>query len=227
PDPTPASRASTVAADPLDTSIDSSPLGATNDSTPSFGFSSSEPGSSFQCRFDSDPFAPCSGPGDTHTPATALSDGPHTFEVQASDGAGNPDPTPASRGFTVDTAPPDTTIDSGPSGATNDSTPSFGFSSSEPGSSFQCRFDSDPFAPCSGPGDTHTPATPLSDGPHSFEVQASDGAGNPDPTPASRGFTVDTAPPETTIDSGPSGATNDSTPTFGFSSSESGSSFQC
>ena len=34
-------------------------------------------------------------------------------------------------------------------------------------------------------------------------------------------------PPQTTIDSGPDGPTNDKTPTFAFSSSEGGSSFQC
>ena len=38
---------------------------------------------------------------------------------------------------------------------------------------------------------------------------------------------ADTTPPETTIDSGPSGTTKDSSATFGFSSSESGSTFEC
>ena len=91
---------------------------------------------------------PCSSP----QPYSSLADGAHTFEVRATDPAGNTDPTPASGSFTVDTAPPETTIDSGPSGPTNDPTPTFAFSSSEPGSSFECRFDSDPFAPVLGPG---------------------------------------------------------------------------
>jgi Ca2+-binding RTX toxin-like protein len=38
---------------------------------------------------------------------------------------------------------------------------------------------------------------------------------------------VDTSTPQTTIDSGPSGTTNDPTPTFAFSSSKAGSSFEC
>src|SRR4029078_7400706 len=40
-------------------------------------------------------------------------------------------------------------------------------------------------------------------------------------------FTVDTTPPNTTINSGPSGATNDASPSFGFSASELGSTFEC
>ena len=119
--------------------------------------------------------------------------------------------------------PPDTTIDSGPSGAINDSTPTFAFSASEAGSAFQCRVDSGAFAACGSP---HTTAQ-LADGRHRLRVRARDAAGNVDPTPAVRRFAVETTPPETTIDSGPSGTTNDPTPTFDFSSSEAGSTFQC
>jgi uncharacterized delta-60 repeat protein len=204
---------------PPDTSIDSGPSGPTNDATPTFTFSASEAGTTFSCRVDAAAFAVCSSP---HTTAS-LAEGGHTFEVRATDQAGNVDPTPASRGFTVDTIPPDTTIDAGPSGLTNDATPTFSFSS-EGGATFQCRVDSDPFATCTSP---HTTAT-LGQGPHTFEVRATDAAGNTDGSPASREFTVDTDPPETTIDSGPANGsfTNDSTPTFEFSS-EPGASFQC
>ena len=130
----------------------------------------------------------------------ALRRSPH-FEVRATDAATNVDPTPAQRSFTVDTTPPQTTIDSGPEGPTNDSTPSFTFSADEAGSTFQCRVDSATFTPCSSP---YTAAS-LADGAHSFEVRATDGAGNVDPTPASRSFDVDTTAepgvtlPETTL----------------------------
>ena len=221
PDPSPDSQGFTVDATDPETTIDSGPSGLTNDATPTFTFSSSEAGSSFQCKVDSAPYAACSSP---KTIAPALSNGLHTFYVRATDPAGNTDPTPASQSFTVDATPPQTTIDSGPSGTTQDATPTFTFSS-EPGASFQCRFDSNPFGACSGPG-THTPASALADGAHTFQVRAVDAAGNPDPSPASRSFTVVTFP-QTTIDSGPSGLTNDPTPTFTFSSSEAGSSFQC
>jgi hypothetical protein len=171
------------------TTITGGPSGTTNNPTPTFTFSSSEAGSSFECRFDSDPFGPCSGPGDTHTPASALSDGAHTFEVRATDPTGKTDVTPASRSFTVDTAPPDTTIISGPSGATNDPTPTFTFSSSESGSTFECKLDAGSFSFCSSPKTT----AHLADGSHTFSVRATDPVGNVDDTPASRTFTVATA----------------------------------
>ena len=201
---------------PPDTTIDAGPSGPTGDATPSFEFSS-EPGATFECRVDSDTFASCSSP----ETVAALTDGPHTFEVRATDSVGNTDPTPAARSFTVDATPPDTTIDSGPSGPTGDATPSFEFSS-EPGATFECRVDSDTFASCSSP---ETVAA-LTDGPHTFEVRATDSVGNTDPTPAARSFTVDATPPDTTIDAGPSGPTGDATPSFEFSS-EPGAAFEC
>ena len=82
--------------------------------------------------------------------------------------------------------------------------PSFEFSS-EPGASLQCSLDGAAFSACTSP----KAYTSLADGPHSFEVRATDQAGNVDPTPAARSFTVDTQAPETTISSGPSGPTND------------------
>jgi len=121
--------------------------------------------------------------------------------------------------------PPDTTILNGPSdpNPTNDETPTFDFSSSEPDSSFECKVDSDPYEACDSPWET----APLADGSHTFYVQATDPVGNTDPTPASQTFTVDTIPPDTTITFGPPGTTTDSAPTFGFSSSEPGLSFEC
>ena len=239
-DPTAASRSFTVDATAPDTQIDSGPAAGTTiaDSTPSFGFSATEGGSSFECRIDGAAFAACSGPGATHTTA-ALADGQHTFEVRGTDAVGNTDASPAPRAFTVDTTAPDTQIDSGPAAGSTiaDSTPSFGFSATEAGSTFECRIDAAAFAACSGPGATHTPAA-LGDGPHTFEVRATDGLGNADATPATRAFsvdaigpepTVDTTAPQTVIASGPAAdaVTRDRTPTFGFSATETGSTFQC
>ena len=127
----------------------------------------------------------------------------------------------------IDTTPPETTIDSGPENGstTSDTTPTFGFSSNEPGT-FACRVDGAAFGPCSGPGDTHTTAT-LADGSHTFEVRAIDAASNVDPTPASRTFTVDTTPPETTITKGPKKKTRKKSATFWFNSNEANSSLEC
>ena len=173
---------------PPRTTLGAGPSGVTNDRTPTFTFSSSEGGSSFECRFDSDLFAPCSGPGASHTATAELSDGPHVFEVRATDPAGNTDASPASGSFTVDTAPPDTTISGGPSAVTNDPTPTFAFSS-QPGASFACKLDGGFFTGCGSP----KTLAHLADGSHTFSVRATDPAGNVDPTPASRTFTVATA----------------------------------
>ncbi|MGD0167861.1 MAG: hypothetical protein ABSC51_11355, partial [Gaiellaceae bacterium] len=129
----------------------------------------------------------------------------------------------AVRSFTVDTIAPQTTIASGPAGPTSDRIQAFAFSSSEAGSSFACRLDSGKFTPCSSPLTTAV----LPDGAHIFYVRATDQAHNTERRAAVRSFTVDTVAPQTTIVSGPSGSTNNSTPTFTFSSSETGSTFEC
>lgn len=220
PDPTPASRSFTVDLTNPDTTIDSGPGGPTNDPTPDFTFSSNEPGSTFKCRVDSDPFQTCTTPFTTAN----LSDAPHTIDVYAIDPAGNEDPTPDSRSFTVDTTPPDTMINSGPSGPINTSAPQFTFSSDDNTATFECKIDFGPFNPCTTPYTTPT----LPDGPHTVQVRAVDPAGNEDPTPDSRSFTIDTTAPDTQIDSGPGPFTGDDTPEFQFSSPDDNTAtFEC
>jgi hypothetical protein len=132
---------------------------------------------------------------------TGLSEGTHNFFVYAMDSAFNFDDAPAIRHFIVDTRPPNTTIDFGPRGLTNDATPTFGFHSPfhsgdpTPVSGFQCKVDGRAYAACSSAKTTGR----LAQGTHTFYVRAIDGAGNIDPTPAGRPFTVDTTPPNTTI----------------------------
>jgi len=67
-----------------------------------FLFSSSEPGSTFECSLDGGVFAACSSPHEI----ADLTEGGHTFRVRATDQAGNTDRTPAERNFTVDVPPP-------------------------------------------------------------------------------------------------------------------------
>lgn len=204
------------------------PPGGFATASPTFTFTSSEPASTFVCRIyagttPSGTFTACNGPAGQHTPAAPLSEGQHTFQVIAKDSATQPDPSAASRSFTVDTTPPDTAIDSGPPATTTDNTPTFALSSIEAGSTFECRIDTGAFAACPV---QHTTAQ-LDDGVHTFEARAKDVAGNIDASPATLSFTVDTAPPDTTIDSGPPATTTDNTPAFTFSSTENGSTFEC
>lgn len=129
-------------------------------------------------------------------------------------------------GAALDCTPPQTTIASGPSGLTNDSTPTFGLISSESGSTFQCRVDAAAFAACTSPFTT----SPLTEGPHTLDVRATDIAGNLDATQATRSITVDTTAPETTITERPKAKVRTKRKrvkvTFKFVSNESGT-FKC
>jgi large repetitive protein len=83
---------------------------------------------------------------------------------------------------------PETTITSGPLGTINSTSASFSFASSEPRSTFMCSLDDAAFDLCTSP----TSYNDLSSEPHTFQVRAIDAAGNSDPTPESRTWTVDT-----------------------------------
>jgi hypothetical protein len=90
-------------------------------------------------------------------------------------------------------AGPSTQIDSGPSGSTTSTSASFSFSSTDPTASFECRLDggefgSGLFSACSSP----ELYAGLTFGPHTFEVRAVDAAGTPDPSPATRSWTIGT-----------------------------------
>lgn len=86
-----------------------------------------------------------------------------------------------------DTTPPETTITAGPSEGEviNTDAPTFAWASSEPNSTFACVVDGSPIPTCD---DAFVAG--ASAGPHTFSVAATDPAGNTDPTPATRSFTV-------------------------------------
>ena len=107
-----------------------------------------------------------------------------------------------------------------------DTTANFTFSSTGGGSGFECRLDSSlpgDFTSCTSPRNL----TSLGQGSHTFEVRAVDAVGNADQIPASRTWTVDTVPPDTTIDTMPSNPTASTTADFTFHSSQANSTFQC
>src|SRR6188472_897658 len=218
-DPTPAQASWTVDTAPPQTTIGSSPTSPTNNPQASISFSSSEPGSTFECNLDAAGWQACTSP----KAYNSLIDGSHGVEVRAKDAAGNTDPTPAPAGWTVDTAPPQTTISSSPTSPTNSPQASVSFSSSEPGSSLECNLDAAGWQPCTRPKTYDS----LADGSHAVEVRSKDLAGNVDPTPAQASWTVDTTPPQTTIGSSPASPTNNPQVSVSFSSSESGSTFEC
>ena len=230
-DASPATRSFSVDTGAPDTTIDTGPTGTSANNDPSFAYSSDEPGSSFECRLDGPGAATGSFADCTPSPKayTDLADGAYTFSVRATDAAGNPDASPATRSFSVDTGAPDTTIDTGPTGTSANNDPSFAYSSDEPGSSFECRLDGPGAATGSFADCTPSPKayTDLADGAYTFSVRATDAAGNADASPATRSFSVDTGAPDTTIDTGPTGTSANNDPSFAYSSDEPGSSFEC
>ena len=116
-----------------------------------------------------------------------------------------------SRTWTVDSTGPDTSITAAPADLTNTANASFSFSASEAGSSFACQLDGGGYSACTSPKSytgSPTAATPSRSGPR-------DAAGNTDPTPASRTWTIDTQAPHVTLATHPSGGTTRrSDPTF-------------
>jgi hypothetical protein len=82
--------------------------------------------------------------------------------------------------------PPDTTITAAPPPWSGSTTAGFGFEASGSGWGFRCRLDGGADAACTNP----QLYTGLAEGPHTFEVFASNGAGIADPTPATFSWTI-------------------------------------
>ncbi|HEY6012237.1 MAG TPA: hypothetical protein VIX18_12295 [Nitrospirota bacterium] len=199
--------------------ITNHPSNPTNTTSARFTFTSSKPGSTFQCRLDSEEYSACTGTASYQ----GLSEGSHTFTVKATDRANNVDPEPASFTWTIDSAPPRTTITSKPRSRTSSTSAGFGFTSTKNVSTFRCRLDNGAFADCNSPRNY----TGLAAGSHTFSVAAVDALGTIDPAPAEYTWLIDTTPFGTTITSQPSDPTNATTATFGFTSPKSGPKFQC
>jgi hypothetical protein len=206
--------ATTAEADPPDVSITSAPASPTSSTSYSVSFTSSDPEATFACSLDGGGFGPCASPA-----SGSVGEGAHTFAVTATNTGGETS-TPATATWTVDTSGPSTSIASGPTGTVATDQATFAFAASE-AATFACRLDGGGFSACSSP---HSVAG-LASGSHTFEVRAQDALGNVG-SPASRTWTVDLSPPDTTITDGPSGTTGPDALEVEFSSSEPGS-FEC
>jgi hypothetical protein len=206
---------------PPDTSLTSTPASLSNTSSPSFSLSATEAGSTFECNLDGAGFSACANPASY----SGLADGPHTFQARAVDDAGNVDPTPSAHSWTIDATAPDTSIGpSQPAALTTATGATFDLSATEAGSTFQCSRDGAAFTACTSP----KTYAGLADGSHTFQVRATDTAGNTDGSPASYTWVIDTTPPDTTIGPTVPPANSSSTSaTFDLASTEAGSTYQC
>lgn len=186
---------------------------STNDTTPTLN-GTAEPGSKVTIRLDGadvDTVVADSNGAWTFTPTTPLGNGAHTFTVVATDAAGNTSLASDGFTFTVDTTPPlaatiasvtdDVGSIKGPlsNGDTTDDTQPL-LQGSAPSGATITIYDGTTLlgtAILDGNGGwSFTPITPLTDGPHSLTVHATDAAGN---TTVSSPFvlTVDTVAPAT------------------------------
>jgi hypothetical protein len=212
---------------PPETYINTGPL--MTGSTAAFTFASNLPDASFKCKLD--------GPGTKLGVSAAcgspksypsLAGGTYTFSVAAADLAGNADPTPETRSFTVDATAPDTVISVRPAAATRSMTAAFSFTATQDGSTFECKLDgpggtTGTWGPCTSPKQYDG----LADGGYTFSVRATDAAGNTDATPSTSSFNVDTQAPDTLIATGPAATAAATTAAFRSAGSEAGSRLEC
>ncbi len=219
--PTDAAARASADDTPPNTSVRSSPSSSTNETAASFSFVSTEPeGATFGCSLDGGAFLPCGSP----KTYTDLAEGGHRFRVRAVDAAGNADPTPSARSWTVDLTPPDTSPLSAPRNETTDTTARFEFAADEPVSGFYCSLDGATPTRCTSP----KAYTGLSAGEHTFTVRVRDRAGNADPTPGAATWTVvEDRAPVVTIEGAPRIESYHEYHYFEFSADVPGSSFRC
>ncbi|MDY7224891.1 LamG-like jellyroll fold domain-containing protein [Hyalangium rubrum] len=169
----------------LATTISEGPANPTSQDATPFVFNANVQDLRYQCSVDEALFQPCTSP---FVPPS-LSDGSHTFRVQARDTMGNIEPSPTTYSWRVDKTPPETGFASTPEPATRLRNPTFSFTSNESRITFECSLDGAAFTECPGV----FPA--LDDGEHRLAVRARDEVGNVDPDAAQHAWMVDTVAP--------------------------------
>lgn len=148
--------------------LDSTPDPLTSETQAGFGFTG-EPGGSFECRIDADPFSACPNP----VSYESLSQGSHEFAVRQVDNAGNAGDE-SLFAWTIDSVPPaPPTFTSSPSNPSTERSASIGFQG-EPSGSFKCALDGEPEVACTSPAGYEG----LTEGTHTFSVVQIDEAGN-------------------------------------------------
>lgn len=151
----------------------------------------------------------------TYLPSADLSEGQHSWRVEAVDHNSNARSSDT-RIFTVDATGPGFVLSAAPPAITVSRSAQFAFSSPEPGSTFQCKLDSAEWSTCLSP----KLVSGLTDGAHSFEVRAIDLLGNIGPLPLKHVWSVDTqTPPTARLTVAPTIALTNQTVTFDASSS--------
>jgi hypothetical protein len=174
--------------------ITKAPPAFDNTVSPQIAFTGTDDGKAitkFDCSLDKAAYVACTSP----TTLSNLKDGSHTYSVRGYDTAGNVS-VPKTASWTVDTAVPTVKLTSFPNKVTNDPVAAFGFAAADASgiAKLECKLDSGAFEVCTSPKSYAA----LKDGAHSFQVRATDNAGN-----AALGdvysWTVDTVAPTLTL----------------------------
>lgn len=167
----------------VDTNLYGKPRDLVNSRSAQFWFST-QAGNAYDCALDGVDVA-CTNEGNVRF--DNLGDGVHSFTVGARDGTWY-DPVPARWTWTIDTTAPDTTIDGGPAEGSIALSPQAAFTlgATEAGAQLACTVDGKVRACAPGP----LALAGLVPGTHELRAQASDAAGNTDPTAAVRTWTV-------------------------------------
>jgi hypothetical protein len=170
-------------------SITSEPSNPTTSTSAAFKYSDTQASVSFLCSLNGASFSSCPSSGVSYT---VTNGGSNTFSVEAQVGSNTPS-APATYTWTVTTPTP--TITSKPANPVASSSASFTYSDTQAGVSFKCSLDSSSFSSCSSGGITYSG---LSDGTHTFSVEATLGSGPPS-TATSYSWRVDTTAPTVTL----------------------------
>jgi len=184
---------------PPTVSITSGPSGTITTNQATFSWSGSDyDGSISGYYYDLDDPTPDNWIESTSKHYSNLTNGNHTFYIKAKDNDGDFSGI-ASRSFTVsvDTTPPNTTITSGPSGTINYDDVTFAWTGTDNVTStsnlvYSYKLEGYDSNWSSWISSTSKNYYNLTEDSYTFFVKARDEAGNIDPTPDSRSFTVDT-----------------------------------
>jgi hypothetical protein len=207
-----------VVANPPEVSFGQTPDATTNKSTGIFTFAvaTADDNATTVCSLDGTTAVACGSPA----AVTELADGSHTFEVTATDTAGQTHT--ASYDWNVKAKIPGLGFGSAPDAISNSTNATFEFSSDEdPDVTYECRLDSGSFDACASPVNL----SELGQGDHSFTVRATDPVGNR----ATEAYLwkVDSVAPAVTLSQTPPATTADVAELIKFSASESSATFAC
>jgi hypothetical protein len=239
-------------AGPPTPTITSGPSGTVATTSATFTYSDTQAGVTFSCALDNGNFTTCANSGTTYT---GLTNGAHTFKVQAK--SGNATSSAASRQWTVDTTPPTLALafpanngsynaalwNAGCAGG-----PGICGSASDPSGVGSARVSiqqassgkwwnglaftssTEVFNAATGTTTWRYPLAAPATGAYAVHVRATDGVGNATVAAGQLAatFNIDTtAPPVPTITNAPDDPTFSDKASFGYTDTEAGVTFEC